>query len=196
MSQPSSLKRSAAAVNDRRVPTPQPKPLNVWNQGGNLHHIVLGRRLINAQPQAHRGKLDHGEEVFGEFVVAGRDAAEVLQLGEEALDQVPLAIKPCAEIWLRAPVGLWRDIGECPLLAERRPDAIGIVSLVRQNDCSGTNMIEQIVSDLAIMGLPCSQAQPDREAFAVNDRMDFGREPASGATQAIISIPLFAVAAC
>jgi hypothetical protein len=36
--------------------------------------------------------LDHGEEVGGELVVAGSDAAEMLQFGEEALDQVALAV--------------------------------------------------------------------------------------------------------
>ncbi|OBZ93794.1 hypothetical protein ADU59_19005 [Pararhizobium polonicum] len=45
------------------------------------------------------------------------------------------------------------------------------------------------------MVLPSGPAQPDREALPVHDRMHFGREPASGATERMISIPLFAVAA-
>jgi len=40
------------------------------------------------------------------------------------------------------------------------------------------------------------QAEPDRETLRIDDRVDFGREPASGATETMISIPLFAVAAC
>lgn len=32
----------------------------------------------------HRGELEHGEGVGGEPAVAGGDAAEVFQLGEEA----------------------------------------------------------------------------------------------------------------
>jgi len=46
------------------------------------------------------------------------------------------------------------------------------------------------------MALPGGQAQSDREALPVDDRMDFRREPASGTTETMISIPLFAVAAC
>jgi hypothetical protein len=42
--------------------------------------------------------LDHSEEVGRELVVAGGDPAEVLQLGEKALDQIALAIKPLAPI--------------------------------------------------------------------------------------------------
>jgi hypothetical protein len=38
--------------------------------------------------------LDLGEEVFGVLVISGGDAAEVLQLGEEALDEVALAVEP------------------------------------------------------------------------------------------------------
>ena len=46
------------------------------------------------------------------------------------------------------------------------------------------------------MALSSGQAQSDREALPIDDRVDFGREPASGATETMISIPLFAVAAC
>lgn len=59
---------------------------------------LSGRRLINAQPQSHRGELDHGEEVFGQLVISGGDPTEVLQLGEEALDQVALSVEPRAEV--------------------------------------------------------------------------------------------------
>jgi hypothetical protein len=66
----------------------------------------LGRRLISAQPQPQRGELDHGEKIGGELVIACGDAAEVLQLGEEPLDQIALAVEPLAEAGLPAPVAL------------------------------------------------------------------------------------------
>lgn len=72
---------------------------------------------------------------------------------------------------------------------------MSIIYLVREHDCSGTNMVQQIVSGLAIMALPGGQSQSDREALPVGDRVDFGREAASGATETVISIPLFTVAA-
>ena len=46
------------------------------------------------------------------------------------------------------------------------------------------------------MGLPRCQAELDREPLRVDNRLDLGREPASGATETMISIPLLAVAAC
>ena len=57
-------------------------------------------------------------------------------------------------------------------------------------------MIEQIIGGLPIVALSSSKAQSDWEALRIDDRVDFGREPASGATETMISIPLFAVAAC
>jgi hypothetical protein len=57
-------------------------------------------------------------------------------------------------------------------------------------------MIEQFIGDLTIMRLASGQAEPDREALGIDDRVDFGSEPTSGATETMISIPLFAVAAC
>jgi hypothetical protein len=40
------------------------------------------------------------------------------------------------------------------------------------------------------------QAEPDREALGIDDGMDLGREATAGATETMISTPLFAVAAC
>ncbi|KRE08895.1 hypothetical protein ASE61_04935 [Bosea sp. Root670] len=140
--------------------------------------------------------MNHGEEVFGQLVVAGRNPPEVLQFGEEALDQVALAVEPRAEVRFGPPIGLWRDIGERAPFANGYSETIGIVGLVGQYDCSGGNVIEQIVGSLNVMTLPSGKAQPDGEALPVDNRVDFGRDPASGATETMISIPLFTVAAC
>lgn len=75
--------------------------------------------------------MDHGEAVLGQLVVTGGNPAEVLQLGEEALDQVPLAIEPSAEVRFCPAIALGRDIGEHSLRAERPPDAVGVKCFVR-----------------------------------------------------------------
>ncbi|GGZ17736.1 hypothetical protein GCM10011614_35260 [Novosphingobium colocasiae] len=102
--------------------------------------------------------MDHGEEVFGELVVSCSNPAEMLQLGEEALDQVALAIEPCAEVRLRSAIGLRRDIGKRSFFAEGSPDAICIVRLVSQQDSSGVYMGKQTVSRLPIVASPSGQA--------------------------------------
>lgn len=82
----------------------------------------------------------------------------------------------------------------CPSI--QLTDAIGVIGFVGQHYGVGTKMVEQGVCDLSVMCLPGSQFEPDREPLRINDRMDFGGETASGTTETIISIPLFAVAAC
>lgn len=103
---------------------------------------ALGRRLISTQPQAHRGELDHGEEVGSELVVAVGDTAEVLLLGEEPLNQVALAVEPLAEAGLPAPVALGRDVGRGALLLDQIADTVGVVGLVGQHDGARAKVIE------------------------------------------------------
>jgi hypothetical protein len=107
------------------------------------------------------------------------DAAEVLQLGEEPLDQIALAVEPLAEAGLPAPVALGRDVRGGTLLLNQFTDAVGIVGLVRQHDGARAKMVKQCVGDLPVMRLSCRQAEPDREALRVDNDMDLGREPAA-----------------
>jgi hypothetical protein len=72
---------------------------------------ILGRGLNRSQPNSQRSELDEGEERSAELVVAGCDAPDLLQLVEEALDEVvfavdglgptelPLAVGPVGNDW-------------------------------------------------------------------------------------------------
>jgi hypothetical protein len=113
----------------------------------------------------------------------------VLQLGEEPLDEVALAVEPLAEARLPAPVALRRDIGRRALILDQLADAIGVVGLVGQHDGSRAEMIEEAIGDLAAVRLPSGQAEPDREALGIDDDVDFGRKPASGASETMIWTP-------
>lgn len=121
-------------------------------QGGRF--APLGRRLISAQPQPHGGELDHREEVAGELVVTGGDAAEVLQLGEEALDEVALAVEPLAKADFPAAVALGWNVGRGALLLDQLADAVCVVGLVRQHNGVRTEMVKQGICDLPVVGLP------------------------------------------
>ena len=58
--------------------------------------------------------------------------SEVLQLGEEPLDQVALAVEPLAEAGFPAPVALRRDVGRGALVLYQLTDAVSIIGLVGQ----------------------------------------------------------------
>ena len=141
--------------------------------------MELGRRLVSAEPQAHCSELDHSEEVCGELVVAGGDTAEVLQLGEEALDQVALAIEALAEAGLPLAVAFGRDVGRGALVLDQFSDAVSVVGFVGQHDGARTKMVKQPVGDLPVVCLPCGQAEPDREPLGIDDDVDLGREAAA-----------------
>lgn len=101
----------------------------------------------------------------------------MLQLGEEALNEVALAVEPLAEAGLPAPVAFRRDVGRRALLLNQFADAIGVIGFVGQHDGARAKMIEQPVNDLPIVRLPGGQAEPDREALRIDDDVNLGREP-------------------
>ena len=82
------------------------------------------------------------------------------------------------------------------MFLDQLTDAVGVASFVCQHDGARAEMVEQRVSELPIMRLPRSQAEPDWEALRIDDDVDLRREAASGATEAVICTLLFAVAAC
>jgi hypothetical protein len=54
---------------------------------------VLGHRLISAHPDSCGCEFDECEIVGGVLLVPGGDGSEVLELVEEALDEVPVAVQ-------------------------------------------------------------------------------------------------------
>ena len=82
----------------------------------------------------------------------------MLQLGEEPLDQIALAIEALAEAVFPASVALRRDIGRSALFLDQRADAISVIGFVGQKDRVWAEMVEQRVSDLPVMRLSSSKA--------------------------------------
>ncbi|ESZ55905.1 hypothetical protein X729_24980 [Mesorhizobium sp. L103C131B0] len=120
----------------------------------------------------------------------------MFQLGEEALDQITLAVEPFAESRFPAPIAFRWDVGRCTLLLDQGADAIRIVGLVAQHDGAGAEVVEQLICDLTVMRLSGGQAEPDGKPLRIDNDVDFRREPAARSTETVIWPPFFAVAAC
>ena len=58
---------------------------------------ALDHLLISSHPDTDGGELDEGEVIGGVLLVAGGDGPEVLELVEEALDEIAVAIEEGAE---------------------------------------------------------------------------------------------------
>lgn len=59
-----------------------------------------------------------------------------LELAEEPLDQIALAIEPLAEAWFPFAIGFGRGVGHPALALDEVADAIGIIGFVREHDGS------------------------------------------------------------
>ena len=101
------IRRIAIKLAQRRI---QPAHVIAWSLWRRAHQasaakltstknatVMLGHQLISAHPDACGGELDEGEVVGVVLFVAGGDGAEVLELVEEALDEVAVAVEEGAE---------------------------------------------------------------------------------------------------
>ncbi len=120
----------------------------------------------------------------------------MFELAEEALDLIALAIESFAEAGLPLAVGLGRDIRHRALCFDQVADGVAVIGLVGEHNGARIEPVEQRQRSGCIMRLARTQAEPEREALPIDERVDFGREAAPGATETMISTPLFAVAAC
>src|SRR5215204_5603071 len=89
-------------------------------------------RLCSRIPEDEESgdELDGGEKGFGEFVVAGREAAKLFELVEEAFDAVAAPIEFLVVGEPGAAAGDRRDHGRNAVERETRAEAIGIGAFV------------------------------------------------------------------
>ena len=80
--------------------------------------------------------MDVAEEVGGEFVVAGSEAAAVLETAEHALDGVAALVETFAEAAFPASVALGRDVGDRALLLDQVTAAVAVVGAVGVDDAA------------------------------------------------------------
>ena len=81
------------------------------------------------------------QEVGGELVVAGGEAAAVLEAAvfeaaEHSLDGVAALVEGFAESAFPAPVALGRDVGDRVLLLDQLADAIAVIGAVGVDDAA------------------------------------------------------------
>lgn len=112
-------------------------------------------------------------------------------------------------------VGFWWYVVPSLSLCGFGADGVAVVALIGQQDVTFTKAADQQFGLGAIGDLVAGQAEGNRAAFGVDERVDLAREPAAGAPYAaipailqiagafvcsahaaIVSIPFFPVAAC
>src|SRR5262245_54757687 len=93
--------------------------------------------LFYLRPCTHKraaigGCRDEGEIVGGELVVSGRDAPALLDLVEEPLDQITVAVKVGTEADRVLAIAFRRDVCPRALIAGERSDPVRVISSICQ----------------------------------------------------------------
>lgn len=145
---------------------------------------------------ADRGKSDGREEVSGELVVAGGNAAQMLELVEEALDEVALSIAFEIDGSNHPHVALAWDVRGGSARGEEVDDRSGAVTAIGDGFARWAQAGDEVWQGGFVGGLPRRQQQPNRQAHRIDDDMDFGTQSSTRTANGAILAPFFPPAAC
>ncbi len=128
--------------------------------------------------------------------MAGRDASEVLELVEEAFDEIALAVEimGCGALLPAIPLG--RDVGARAMVGNAFEDGAGVAVAVGDGVPGRLKAVKEGRHGSLVRGLARGDHEAARPAKAVDDDMDFGAQPASRASDGVVRTPFFPPAAC
>jgi len=131
------------------------------------------------------------EEVAGEFVVSGCDGPELLELGEEVLDQMARRVERSVEIVRQAAVGSWRDAYGLAGGGQRpQHPLLGVVALVGDQR-SGLQARQQLVGSGKVVGLASGQVERGGIAERIDQGVYLGGQSAAGSADRLVGAGFF-----
>ena len=142
------------------------------------------------------GKGDGGQEVSGELVVACRDAAQMFELVEEALDQVALAVAFEIDAADDPDIALAGNVGGGAERGEQLDDAARAVAAVGDRIAGRRQAFDQARQGGLVGSLTGGQQKADRQAGGIDDGVDFGGQSSTRTADGVICAPFFPPAAC
>lgn len=131
------------------------------------------------------------------LVEAGGDGAVMLDLVEEALDEVTALVQPRAEGGRIGAMIERPDVGGGALGGDHGAQRVAVVAAIGEQDALARQHAKHIHGALAVMRLSFGELQRNREATRIDERVDLGRKPAAGTAHATTSVAFFSpLAAC
>lgn len=125
--------------------------------------------------------MEHGSEVEMEFIVAGGDAAEGFESGEEVFDTVTFVIQMLVKGRFLAPVGMYGYDGGAALLVHISTEGIAVVAFVHDDRGAGPHMGAHQRFGLVDVGdVGASQDKSQRITQGVAGHVDLGRYAGPG----------------
>ena len=135
--------------------------------------------------------MDGGGVAGVGLVVAGSDRAELLELGEEVLDQVPPAIGMAVKVEVAFAVGLGWDHGDGTPDVEFGPKPVGVEGPVTEQGTEGDALNQGRHTD-RVVALTWQQDKACQVAEPIDEGDDLGRQATTRAADGLILSPPFA----
>ena len=135
--------------------------------------------------------MNSGQEIAGELVVSGRDAAEVLEPTKAALDDVSAFIGTLVEGMDDDAVGFVGDDGLGAATYDFAAKVVAVIPFVAEERAHGRRERQNIGRRRDIGILARGQMQNDRPAERIAQRMDFCRAAPARAADCLIVLPPF-----
>jgi hypothetical protein len=130
--------------------------------------------------------VDGGQEVARGLLVAGGNRTELLDLGEEVLDQVALAIKLSVIVAQRGPVGPRWDHGGFASRSQRLEDTcVGVERFVGDQHIR-LHRRQEVICSHEVVRFPAGQEKAERIAERIYQCMDLGTQSAAGAPDRLV----------
>ena len=153
--------------------------------------------MSSIEPDGCCGEVNAGQEASCGLVIAGGNGPELLELGEEVLDQMPGLVELFIEGARRlAGFARWDDRGLAGFSERLEHPLVGIKRLVG-DERLGLKRGQQGIGSGQIVLLTAGQMKADRIAKRIHQRVDLGGQPALAAPDGLVR-PSFlgAPAAC
>jgi hypothetical protein len=153
--------------------------------------------VSSIQPDDGRCQMDRGEEISSGFVVTCRDSAEFLEIAEEVLNEMTRLESRFVIGTLVSAIASGWDHGSFSRCTKRVDYAlIGVECFVCQQSVS-LHLRQQRIGAFQIMGFARGQKEGEWIAQGVNQRVDFGAQPAvAGPDRLVPAVFFWAPALC
>ena len=130
--------------------------------------------------------MNAGQEASCGLVIAGGNGPELLELGEEVLDQMPGLVEVFVEgAWCLAGLARWDDRCLAGFRERLEHPLVGIERFVG-NERLGLKVGQQGIGSGQIVRLTASEMKADRIAKRIHQRVDLGCQPTRAAADGLI----------
>src|ERR1051325_880548 len=137
--------------------------------------------MVSTFPVQDSGKSDKGEKRGGEFLIAGGNAAMLLNGSEEVLDPVALAVEATVKVPAGKPLSAHGKAREDMLLVEEHSQSIRVIALISHQDSAGSpaESLHQLRRAGDVRHIARAQNELDCPASSIHQRVNLSRESAA-----------------